>query len=67
MIVFVLVAMALAFAFVPASLFSVRRQRTPPELRGDWWPKFEAEFRAYASRLAGQPEPGRRRHDQPPR
>ena len=31
---------------------AVRRMRTPPELRGDWWPEFEREFRAYASRAA---------------
>lgn len=24
-------------------------RRTPPELRGDWWLRFEQEFRAYAS------------------
>ncbi|MBV9006733.1 MAG: hypothetical protein JOZ98_23155 [Solirubrobacterales bacterium] len=27
-------------------------RRTPPELRGDWWPQFESEFRAYAERAA---------------
>jgi hypothetical protein len=23
-------------------------RRTPPELQGDWWQRFEREFRAYA-------------------
>jgi hypothetical protein len=27
-----------------------RRHRTPPDLRGDWWSRFESEFRAYAER-----------------
>jgi hypothetical protein len=27
----------------------VRRVRLHFELRGDWWPGFEREFRAYAS------------------
>lgn len=26
------------------------RRRIAAELRGDWWPRFEREFRAYASR-----------------
>jgi hypothetical protein len=28
----------------------VRRLRVHFQLRGDWWPSFEREFRAYASR-----------------
>ena len=28
----------------------VRWRRTPQELRGDWWNRFEREFRDYASR-----------------
>ena len=35
-----------------AILMAVRRQRTPPELRGDWWTPFEREFRAYARQAA---------------
>jgi hypothetical protein len=27
----------------------IRRYRIAAELRGDWWPRFEREFRAYAS------------------
>ena len=41
-----------------AILVTVRRRRTPPELRGDWWTPFEQEFRAYARQAAQQ----RRRH-----
>ena len=32
---------------------AIRRLRTPRELRGDWWDRFEREFRAYARRAAG--------------
>ena len=28
----------------------LRVARLAVELRGDWWPRFEREFRAYASR-----------------
>ncbi len=28
------------------------RRRTPPELRGDWWQRFEREFRAYVDETA---------------
>ena len=42
-----------------------RRMRTPPDLRGDWWTRFEREFRAYAR--AGNPRskhpPGRKREE----
>lgn len=40
-------------------------QRTPQELRGDWWDRFERQFRAYAtSRPVGSEWTGqeRRRH-----
>ncbi len=30
----------------------LRAHRTPGELRGDWWPRFEQEFRVYAERNA---------------
>jgi hypothetical protein len=38
-----------------------RNRRTPPELRGDWWERFEREFRAYAARSAPPPPRNRRR------
>lgn len=31
-----------------------RRRRALPELRGDWWPHFERQFRAHAMRVAGE-------------
>jgi hypothetical protein len=31
--------------------------RTPPELRGDWWSRFETEFRAYARQAAPRRTP----------
>jgi hypothetical protein len=38
-----------AAAIVTAMVISTwRSHRTPAELRGDWWPRFETEFRAYA-------------------
>lgn len=69
MIVPALIAVALLVAFVPAVLFGVRRRQTPVELRGDWWSRFEAEFRAYAARTSAPPRRGQRHGDigrQPP-
>jgi hypothetical protein len=60
MIVFILLAAALCLAFVPATLFGVRRRKSV-ELRRDWWPQFEAEFRAYAARVAAAAEGADRR------
>ena len=45
-----------------AILITVRRRRTPPELRGDWWTPFETEFRAFAAQQAARRERERRRH-----
>lgn len=39
---------------------AIREHRTPPELRGDWWGRFEREFRAYAARPARAPRDRRR-------
>lgn len=41
-----LVAVAASFTVTHVS----RRRDTPRELRGDWWPQFEQQFRAYAAR-----------------
>ena len=42
---------------------AVRRIRTPRDLRGDWWSKFEHDFRSYAIRSAAARRRGeRRRH-----
>jgi hypothetical protein len=46
-----LVAAAAIVAHVALSAW--REHRTPAELRRDWWPQFEREFRAYARQLAG--------------
>ena len=35
---------------VRLSVVSIRRRRMAAEVRGDWWPKFEREFHAYASK-----------------
>jgi hypothetical protein len=40
-----------------------RRRRTPLELRGNWWPEFEREFRLYVSRLEQSRRPRERRND----
>jgi hypothetical protein len=48
LVVIVAIAPALICAMVLAS--EALRARTPFELRGDWWPEFEREFRAYARR-----------------
>ena len=61
MIVFVLIALAVCVAFCPAAVFGTRRQRKPPEIRGDWWTKFEADFRAYAASVAAAERSERRR------
>jgi hypothetical protein len=45
-----------------AIALAIRRHRTPPDLRGDWWTPFEREFRAYASQVAAARERERRRH-----
>jgi hypothetical protein len=46
LVVIVAIAPALICALVLAS--KAVSARTPRELRGDWWPEFEREFRAYA-------------------
>lgn len=43
------------------AMWVAHHRRTPADLRGDWWPRFEAEFRAYARRAASSP--GRRPPD----
>jgi hypothetical protein len=57
-IAFVVLALA---GGIGALLRTVRRRRTPAELRGDWWTPFEREFRAYAQQVARR-ERDRRRH-----
>jgi hypothetical protein len=39
-----------ALIVAPLMFLTWRDHRTPAEVRGDWWPRFEREFRAYADR-----------------
>jgi hypothetical protein len=58
------IALAVAFVALGADLLLSTWRRTPPELRGDWWLRFESGFRAYAERgakAAGENRP--RTHD----
>lgn len=50
MAVLILVAVVLGALLLQLLLRGLRRRRLASELRGDWWPRFEREFRAYASR-----------------
>jgi hypothetical protein len=50
LVVIIAIAPALICALVLAS--KAVRLRTPSELRGEWWPEFEREFRAYARHAA---------------
>ncbi len=59
MIVLILLALAVAAGLISFTVArAVRHFDTPRELRGDWWPAFERDFRAYAARPA--PKPRRR-------
>jgi hypothetical protein len=65
MIVFVW--LALAAALIGVVVYAIRAKHvreTPEELRGDWWPRFEAEFRAY---VRDREMPGRGIRERPPR
>jgi hypothetical protein len=65
----VLVWLALAAALIGVVVYAIRvkhLRNTPKELRGDWWPRFEAEFRAYV-RDREIPGRGRRERGSPPR
>ena len=50
----------LVLVAVSVAVWIVRWRHTPADLRGDWWPAFEAEFWAYARRKGAPPQP--RRH-----
>jgi hypothetical protein len=49
MILIVLVALIPLAVSLRFALPALRRRRMARELRQDWWPRFEREFRAYAS------------------
>jgi hypothetical protein len=64
-----ILALLLAGGVVAAALTGLnavtahaRRRRMRRELAGDWWPRFEREFRSYASRSLR----GRRAHQRGP-
>jgi hypothetical protein len=64
----VLVWLAVAAASIGVVVYAIRVKRrhdTPEELRGDWWPRFEAEFRAYV-RDCQMPGGGRQARRSPP-
>lgn len=42
------------------------RQDKPKDLRGDWWVRFEREFRAYATRQGAPTAHDRRRRNRRP-
>jgi len=67
--VIVLVWLALAAALIGVVMYALRVKRlrnTPEELCGDWWPRFEAEFRAYVVDREGLGR-ARRERGSPPR
>lgn len=43
----ILVWLAASAAIIAFVVYIARKQLKPKELRGDWWPRFEAEFREY--------------------
>jgi hypothetical protein len=49
MILLVFLGVLLIAVVVRLSVLSLRRRRMAAEIRGDWWPRFEQDFRRYAS------------------
>ncbi len=45
--------------------FMLRAHRTPRELRGDWWSRFERDFRVYAQQSAARNTHARNRRPPP--
>jgi hypothetical protein len=67
-----LVWLALGAALIGIVAYAVRERRrrdTPEELRGDWWSRFEADFREYARHweAAGGVRSESRSRTRPPR
>ena len=65
-----IIAMAVIAAVVLAgcvylAIVRLRRQRTPSELRGNWWADFERQFRAYDSARRYRRAERDRRSDNP--
>ena len=67
----VLIYLAVVAVVVGVAAYAMRmksRRETPEELRGDWWSRFEADFRAYARRWEVERAPQRDRGpSRPPR
>jgi hypothetical protein len=61
MVFVVLVALLVFVVTMRCGLRLLRRRRMAAELRGDWWPRFERDFRAYASRSWQAAREGERR------
>lgn len=62
MILAILIAAVIVALGVGAIWRARRRAQTPTELRGDWWPQFERQFRSYAAqRGVARPRPLRNR------
>ena len=65
--------LALGVVLVGAVAYAMHfkhREEMPEELRGDWWTRFESEFRAYARRweaAGGARQEGHRSGPRPPR
>jgi hypothetical protein len=58
----ILIMLAIGVAVCAAGcLLAMRHLRTRGELRGDWWSRFERDFRSYAAGLS-DPQPPHRRH-----
>ena len=55
MIFLAMFLVAIAAIAMPLALSAWRHHRTPAELRGDWWPRFESDFRAYADHVGRRP------------
>lgn len=65
-----LLLVALVAGLVGAAAYVVREKRrrtTPEELRGDWWPDFEAKLREYARSWEASDGLGRRSASRPSR
>lgn len=68
-IAMIVIGAAVLMLCVYVGAVQLRRQRTPPELRGRWWADFERQFRAYAEQAARQrseARPRRRPSRRPP-
>lgn len=70
MVLLIVLGVAIVALSAHILLSIARRRRTPPELQGDWWPRFESEFRAYAelaSKTSGDAKRRARDKRSPPR